>query len=137
MEKKFNSRTIAQVKNIFKFNEQNFVKYNKLAAKKAEIEAEMATLQTAIDAAEAPVVAMVGYKSSDLIEVVVTPALNADGTPKTDKDGRQIKNKKYVCKYGEAFLPTENEEAPEENENDEAPSMVEPGAEPLFADPSL
>lgn len=117
MEKKFNSRTIAQVKSIFKFNEKNYNDLAKLNAKIAKLEEQRDTIQQSIDLAEQPILNMLGYKSGDLIEVVVTPLFNEDGTPKMDAEGKyQQKKKQYVCKYGDAFLPPVADENPiEEN----------------------
>lgn len=112
MEKKINSRTVAQVKSIFKFNEKNYNDLAKVNEKIAKLEEQKAALEEAIELAEQPVLRMFGYKSGDLIEVVVTPLFNEDGTPKMDAEGKyQQKKKQYVAKYGEAFLPTEDNDA--------------------------
>lgn len=143
MEKKINSRTVAQVKSIFKFNEKNYSDLAKVNEKIAKLEEQKAALEEAIELAEQPVLRMFGYKSGDLIEVVVTPLFNEDGTPKMDAEGKyQQKKKQYVAKYGEAFLPTESNdaeaapapetpaetEAPADNDDDQnaAPAVEEP-----------
>ena len=143
MEKKINSRTVNQVKSIFKFNEKNYSDLAKVNEKIAKLEEKKAALEDAIELAEQPILRMFGYKSGDLIEVVVTPLFNEDGTPKMDAEGKyQQKKKQYVAKYGEAFLPTENNdaeaasttetlaetEAPADNNNDQAitPVVEEP-----------
>lgn len=114
MEKKINSRTIAQVKSIFKFNEKNYSDLAKVNEKIAKLEEQKAALEEAIELAEQPVLRMFGYKSGDLIEVVITPLFNEDGTPKMDAEGKyQQKKKQYVAKYGETFLPTENNDTEE------------------------
>ena len=143
MEKKINSRTIAQVKSIFKFNEKNYSDLVKVNEKIAKLEEQKAALEEAIELAEQPVLRMFGYKSGDLIEVVITPLFNEDGTPKMDAEGKyQQKKKQYVAKYGETFLPTESNdteetaitetttetEVPVDNDDDqnEAPAIEEP-----------
>lgn len=143
MEKKINSRTIAQVKSIFKFNEKNYSDLAKVNEKIAKLEEQKAALEEAIELAEQPVLRMFGYKSGDLIEVVITPLFNEDGTPKMDAEGKyQQKKKQYVAKYGESFLPTESNdteetaitetaaetEVPANNDDDqnEAPAIEEP-----------
>ena len=114
MEKKINSRTIAQVKSIFKFNEKNYSDLAKVNEKIAKLEEQKAALEEAIELAEQPVLRMFGYKSGDLIEVVITPLFNEDGTPKMDAEGKyQQKKKQYVAKYGETFLPTESNDTEE------------------------
>lgn len=143
MEKKINSRTIAQVKSIFKFNEKNYSDLAKVNEKIAKLEEQKAALEEAIELAEQPVLRMFGYKSGDLIEVVITPLFNEDGTPKMDAEGKyQQKKKQYVAKYGETFLPTESNdteetaitetttetEVPVDNDDDQnaAPAIEEP-----------
>lgn len=114
MEKKINSRTVSQVKSIFKFNEKNYSDLAKVNEKIAKLEEQKAALEEAIELAEQPVLRMFGYKSGDLIEVVITPLFNEDGTPKMDAEGKyQQKKKQYVAKYGEAFLPTESNDTEE------------------------
>ena len=143
MEKKINSRTVSQVKSIFKFNEKNYSDLAKVNEKIAKLEEQKAALEEAIELAEQPVLRMFGYKSGDLIEVVITPLFNEDGTPKMDAEGKyQQKKKQYVAKYGETFLPTESNdteetaitettaetEVPADNDDDQnvAPAIEEP-----------
>lgn len=114
MKKKINSRTITQVKSIFKFNEKNYSDLAKVNEKIAKLEEQKAALEESIELAEQPVLRMFGYKSGDLIEVVITPLFNEDGTPKMDAEGKyQQKKKQYVAKYGETFLPTESNDTEE------------------------
>lgn len=143
MEKKINSRTVSQVKSIFKFNEKNYSDLAKVNEKIAKLEEQKAALEEAIELAEQPVLRMFGYKSGDLIEVVITPLFNEDGTPKMDAEGKyQQKKKQYVAKYGETFLPTESNDTEEtaitetttetevpvdnDDDQDEAPAIEEP-----------
>ena len=143
MEKKINSRTVSQVKSIFKFNEKNYSDLAKVNEKITKLEEQKAALEEAIELAEQPVLRMFGYKSGDLIEVVITPLFNEAGTPKMDAEGKyQQKKKQYVAKYGETFLPTESNDAeetaitetaaetevPADNDDDQnaAPAIEEP-----------
>lgn len=145
MEKKINSRTVAQVKSIFKFNEKNYNDLAKVNEKIAKLEEQKAALEEAIELAEQPVLRMFGYKSGDLIEVVVIPLFNEDGTPKMDAEGKyQQKKKQYVAKYGEAFLPTESNDAeaapaPEAPAETEAPAGNDDdqNAAPAVKEPTL
>lgn len=108
MEKKFNSRTIAQVKNLFKANEAEYNKIDKLNDKIVGLQAELDMTVAGIESVEARVKALTGgYTSRDLIEAVRTPLINEDGTPKLDKNGYAMYKKQYVCKYPETFVPTE------------------------------
>lgn len=111
MEKKFNSRTIAQVKNLFKANESEYNKIDKLNDKIAELQEELNMTLAGIESVEARVKALTGgYTSRDLIEAVRTPLINEDGTPKLDKNGYAMYKKQYVCKYPETFIPVAPEE---------------------------
>lgn len=102
----FNSRVIAQIKNIFKANEQDYNKVERLKAKQAELQAEIEELTEGINLAEARVIKVTGgYSSKDIIEVVVTPLFNEDGTPKLDEKGYQQKKKQYVLKYPDTVVP--------------------------------
>lgn len=106
MEKKFNSRTIAQVKNLFKANEAEYNKIDKLNDKIVALQEELNMTMAGIESVEARVKALTGgYTSRDLIEAVRTPLINEDGTPKLDKNGYAMYKKQYVCKYPETFLP--------------------------------
>lgn len=102
----FNSRVIAQIKNIFKANEQDYNKVERLRAKCAELQKEIEELAEGINLAEARVTRVTGgYSSKDIIEVVVTPVFNEDGTPKLDEKGYQQKKKQYVLKYPDTIIP--------------------------------
>lgn len=102
----FNSRVIAQIKNIFKANEQDYNKVERLKAKQAELQEEIEELTEGINLAEARVIKVTGgYSSKDIIEVVVTPLFNEDGTPKLDEKGYQQKKKQYVLKYPDTVVP--------------------------------
>ena len=106
MEKKFNSRTIAQVKNLFKANEAEYNKIDKLNEKITELQTELEMTIAGIESVEARVKALTGgYTSRDLIQAVRIPLINEDGTPKLDKNGYAMYKKQYMCKYPETFLP--------------------------------
>lgn len=108
MEKKFNSRIIAQVKNLFKANEAEYNKIDKLTSKINDLQEELNMTVAGIESVEARVKALTGgYTSRDLIEAVRTPLLNEDGTPKLDKNGYAMYKKQYMCKYPDTFVPTE------------------------------
>lgn len=98
MDKKFTSRDIASIKRIAQNVAPLVEKKAKLAKKIEELNAEIALTQAQIDAQESYVVTTTGYHTEDLIDRQVLPSFNEDGTPKLDKDGRQIKVTKYVAK---------------------------------------
>lgn len=127
--KTLNSREIAQIKRICQNVDSNFQKVTKLKAKAAELQKEIDELQADIDEMEAPVLRKTGFRSTDLVEKVVIPQMNPDGTPKVDKNGSPIKVTKYVLKYPDSIFPVGNkevtvEDSPAEN-TEEAAAEVE------------
>ena len=121
--KELTNREIASIKRICQNVDADYQKVCKLNAKIDELTAERDELQLGIDEMEAPVMRKTGgYKSTDLVEKVVTPCFNPDGTPRLDKDGRQVKSTKFVQKYPN-FLPEENGGVSNE-------SVAEPTTEP-------
>ena len=106
MENKIlNARELASVKRVAQNVDANYQKVLRLNKKIEELTAEKNDLQEEIDGWEAPVIRKTGYRSTDLIEKVIVPQVNEDGTPKTDKEGRQLKATKFVLRYPETILP--------------------------------
>lgn len=131
-EKTLTSRDLAQIKRIAMNVDADYQAVCKLNEKIAELTKKRDNLQIGIDEMEAPVIRKTGgYKSTDLYKKIVVPQFNADGTPKTDKEGRQLKSTKYVLRYGDSIFPCEatNENVENTQEpvgNDEQPvSAVE------------
>jgi len=76
-------------------------KLAKIAKQMQELEDEKTVIEAQIKGFEMGVIALTGgYTSSDLIDRVVLPAVNEDGTQKVDKDGRALTITKYVPKAG-------------------------------------
>lgn len=123
MDKKvLNARELAQIKRIAQNVDQNYQKVCKLNEKIAELTQERDELQQEIDEQEAPVIRKTGgYTSTDIYKKVVVPQFNENGTPKTDKDGRQIKITKYVLRFEDTILPP----AKENTENVVVPPTTE------------
>lgn len=110
-----NARELAQVRRIAQNVDADYQKVCKLNEKINALVAERDSLQQGIDEMEAPIIRKTGgYKSTDIYEKVITPAFNENGTPKTDKDGRQIKITKYSLRYPDTIIPP----TVENNEND-------------------
>lgn len=106
-EKILNARELAQVRRIAQNVDADYQKVCKLNAQIEKLIAERDSLQQGIDEMEAPVIRKTGgYKSTDIYEKTIVPQFNEDGTPKVDKDGRQIKITKYVLRYGENIIPS-------------------------------
>lgn len=106
---KLGMRIQAQIKRIYQINEQSYNKIAKLEEKKAKIDAELTALQDSVSTLEKTVQDVTGgYTSKDLIKVSITPVFNADGTPKLDKTGRQVKYKKYSFEYPTESVSTDD-----------------------------
>ena len=124
---RLNSRELSQIKRIAQNVDGNFQSVCKLNEKIKELTVKRDALQADIDEMEAPVMRKTGgFRSTDIFKKVVMSKFNLDGTPKTDKEGRQIKETKYVLRYGENIFPptevaepSEIAESPVNNENNE------------------
>ena len=116
-KKEFTKFELARLKRTAQ-NVEGFLKQkNKLEAKKAEIEAELANVNQQIELTDAPTVAMTGYHTEDIIRKVVTP------TDQVDKNGNTIKKVTFEFIYPDTIIPPVKEEpvvdAPSSTENDE------------------
>lgn len=112
-DKNLNNRELAIIKRIAQNVDADFQKVCKLETKIKELTAEANEISNSIEEMEAPVVRMTGgYKSTDIFKKTIIPQFNEDGSPKTDKDGRQLKVTKYVLRYPDTIVPpTENTES--------------------------
>lgn len=97
--KEFTKFELARMKRTAQ-NVEGFLKQkNKLEAKKANIEAELAKINEQIELTDAPTVAMTGYHTEDIIKKVVTP------TDQVDKNGNVIKKTTFEFIYPETIVP--------------------------------
>ena len=103
-KKEFTKFELARLKRTAQ-NVEGFLKQkNKLEAKKAEIEAELANVNQQIELTDAPTVAMPGYHTEDIIKKVVTP------TDQVDKNGNVIKKVTFEFIYPDTIVPPVTEE---------------------------
>lgn len=103
-KKEFTKFELARLKRTAQ-NVEGFLKQkNKLEAKKAEIEAELANVNQQIELTDAPTVAMTGYHTEDIIKKVVTP------TDQVDKNGNVIKKVTFEFIYPDTIIPPVTEE---------------------------
>ena len=103
-KKEFTKFELARLKRTAQ-NVEGFLKQkNKLEAKKAEIEAELANVNQQIELTDAPTVAMTGYHTEDNIKKVVTP------TDQVDKNGNVIKKVTFEFIYPDTIVPPVTEE---------------------------
>lgn len=110
-KKEFTKFELARLKRTAQ-NVEGFLKQkNKLEAKKAEIEAELANVNQQIELTDAPTVAMTGYHTEDIIKKVVT------STDQVDKNGNVIKKVTFEFIYPDTIVPpVTEEEIPVNNE---------------------
>lgn len=109
MEKKFTKFELARMKRTAQNVDQFITRKNKLEAKKAEIDAELAEVNNLIELTDAPTKAMTGgYGTEDIIKKVVTP------TDKLDKNGNVIKQTTFEFLYPDTIVPPVVEEPVEE-----------------------
>ena len=105
-EKILNNRELAQVKRIAQNVDADYQKVCKFNEKIAELTKKRDGLQRGIDEQEAPVIRKTGgYKSTDIFAKTIVRQFNENGTPKTDKDGRQIKVTKWVLRNPDTIIP--------------------------------
>lgn len=129
-DKVLNARELAQVRRIAQNVDADYQKVGKLNEQIAKLTAQRDELQQGIDEMEAPVIRKTGgFKSTDIYEKTIVPQFEANGTPKTDKDGRQIKITKYVLRFPDTILPVEENTSVATETEPEAPSFEAPVAE--------
>jgi hypothetical protein len=119
MTKEFNQRELTQIKRIAQNVDADYQSVRKLDEKIAELTKKKNMLQQGIDEMEAPVMRKTGgFKSTDIYMKTIIPQFNEDGTPKTDKDGRQLKVTKYILRYPESIVPNVHENRVPEHEDE-------------------
>ena len=129
-DKVLNARELAQVRRIAQNVDADYQKVGKLNEQIAKLTAQRDELQQGIDEMEAPVIRKTGgFKSTDIYEKTIVPQFEANGTPKTDKDGRQIKITKYVLRFPDTILPVEENTNVATETEPETPSFEAPVAE--------
>lgn len=94
--KELTSREIAAIKRIAQNADADYQQVCKINQKIAKLQEERDRIQENLNLTEAPVVSRYGYPSTTLVKKEIIPLYNEDGTPKTDKEGRPMKQTKYV-----------------------------------------
>lgn len=133
--KELTTRQIAAIKRQYQNSYPIIKKIESNNAKIVELEAEINDLEITLNACESGIKNMTGgYRSVDLIDRVVTPKFNEDGSPKMDNAGKyQLKNVSLVFKS-----PVEVDEVPtnEVDENAVAPEVeANVYSQPILEDP--
>ena len=120
--KTLTSRQLAVVKRTAMNNYPMNQKLAKIDEKIAALEEDKQVIEAQLKGFEMGVIALTGgYTSSQLIDRIVVPAVDANGAQKVDKDGRALTVTKYVPKKGvlvenEDGTYTINEELAESDE---------------------
>lgn len=120
--KTLTSRQLAVVKRTAMNNYPMNQKLAKIDEKIAALEEDKQVIEAQLKGFEMGVIALTGgYTSSELIDRIVVPAVDANGAQKVDKDGRALTVTKYVPKKGvlvenEDGTYTINEELAESDE---------------------
>lgn len=123
MEKKISRNTISLIKKVYSINKGNYDKIAKLDEKIVKLATERKALLEATDVYELQVKKIAKeytgteYVSSDLLETVVTPKMNADDTPMLDKNGYPMRDSKVVLKYPDTFFPVVDENSNTQEEH--------------------
>lgn len=114
MEKKFTKFELARMKRTAQNVDQYISKKNKLEAKKAEIDAELESINNLIEVTDAPTKMITGgYGTEDIIKKVITP------TDKLDKNGNILKQTTYEFIYPDTIIPPVKEVSEEVESNTE------------------
>lgn len=96
----------------------------KLTKEIAEKQAELESIQVQLDSFQAPIKeATGGYTTEDLVRREIVD------TGKVDKDGKPIKQTKYVFIYPDTIIPPTDNENPSSSEAAEAAEVAEPANE--------
>lgn len=132
MEKRISVTNFRAIKRIAQAVNPLVIKKNKLQEQVNELTGELESYKAQIKGMEQGVIAMTGLQSEDLVKKVVEP------TGKFDKEGKPIKNTKYVPtdivtkdeERNEYVITLPDPEAPSEKAQEEAPAEVPANDEP-------
>lgn len=117
-KKEISKFLVAAIKRTAMNCSQLTTKKAKLVKKMAEMQEELDSIQVQLDSFQAPIKeATGGYTTEDLVKRVI------EDTGKVDKDGKPIKQTKYVLLYPDTIIP------PTEESDDSAESSVNTPAE--------
>ena len=103
-KKEFSKFLVAAIKRTAMNCSQLTTKKAKLVKKMSEIQEELVSIQIQLDSFQAPIKeATGGYTTEDLVNRVI------EDTGKVDKNGKPIKQTKYVLLYPDTIIPPTEE----------------------------
>lgn len=128
MEKRISYDQFMAVKRVAQAVNPLITKRNKAKEAMDKAQADYDSFNAQVEGLQSGIKQYVGFDVEQLVKKIVEPAVNEDGTPKTDKNGKTLKVTKYVPtdivsydKENRQYVITipDEEESKEEVENTE------------------
>lgn len=137
MEKRINYSAFMSVKSVAKACNPLITKRDSIKKQIEELAQEYNDYDTQVKSLEAGIKATLGFGVEELVKKVIEPAVNEDGTPKLDKDGKPVKTTKYVPtsivsydkEHKQFVITTPDTAEPVESDNAEAQATDMAGTE--------
>ena len=133
MEKRISYDQFMAVKRVAQAVNPLITKRNKAKEAMDKAQADYNSFNAQVEGLQSGIKQYVGFDVEQLVKKVIEPAVNEDGTPKTDKNGKTLKVTKYVPtdivsydKENRQYVITipDEEEPKEEVENTESAEPV-------------
>lgn len=133
MEKRISYDQFMAVKRVAQAVNPLITKRNKAKEAMDKAQADYDSFNAQVEGLQSGIKQYVGFDVEQLVKKVIEPAVNEDGTPKTDKNGKTLKVTKYVPtdivsydKENRQYVITvpDTEEPKEEVENTESAEPV-------------
>lgn len=96
MEKRISYDQFMAVKRVAQAVNPLITKRNKAKEAMDKAQAEYDSFNAQVEGLQSGIKQYVGFDVEQLVKKVIEPAVNEDGTPKTDKNGKTLKVTKYV-----------------------------------------
>lgn len=96
MEKRISYDQFMAVKRVAQAVNPLISKRNKAKEAMDKAQAEYNSFNAQVEGLQSGIKQYVGFDVEQLVKKVIEPAVNEDGTPKTDKNGKTLKVTKYV-----------------------------------------
>lgn len=124
MEKRISYDEFMAVKRVAQAVNPLTMKRDKVAKKMESLKAEYNGYDTQIAALEAGIKQIIGFRVEDLVRKVIEPAMDKEGNPVVDHNGKPLKTTKYVPtdivsydKDNKQYVITTPDEESKENES--------------------
>ena len=96
MEKRISCDQFMAVKRVAQAVNPLITKRNKAKEAMDKAQADYDSFNAQVEGLQSGIKQYVGFDVEQLVKKVIEPAVNEDGTPKTDKNGKTLKVTKYV-----------------------------------------